>query len=78
MSRALSPSVDRPFGVARVCEEWRVPRSSFYLHRRRSSIPPSPPRKRGPKTEHSDARLTERIREVIGASPFSGEGYRKV
>ena len=78
MSRALSSSTERPYGVARVCEEWRVPRSSFYLHRKRGSTPPPPPRKRGPKTEHTDAQLTERIREVISASPFSGEGYRKV
>lgn len=78
MSRALSSSTERPYGVARVCEEWRIPRSSFYLHRKRGSTPPPPPRKRGPKTEHSDAWLTERIRAVLSASPFSGEGYRKV
>lgn len=78
MSRALSPSFERPFGVARVCEEWRIARSSFYLHRTRSSTPPPPPGKRGPKTEHTDTQLTERIREVLSASPFSGEGYRKV
>ena len=77
MSRARSSSTERPYGVARVCEEWRVPRSSFYLHRKRGSTPP-PPRKRGPKTEHTDTQLTERIREVLSASPFSGEGYRKV
>ena len=32
----------------------------------------------GPATAISDAELTERIRQVISASPFAGEGYRKV
>jgi transposase InsO family protein len=32
----------------------------------------------GPKTQISDAELTERIRAVITASSFSGEGHRKV
>ena len=35
-------------------------------------------RKRGPRTAWTDEALTERIREQIAASPFSGEGHRKV
>ena len=35
-------------------------------------------RRRGPKTAWSDAALLEKIREVIDASPFYGEGHRKV
>ncbi|MGH2382358.1 MAG: IS3 family transposase, partial [Candidatus Limnocylindria bacterium] len=34
--------------------------------------------KRGPRTEISDERLLELIREVIDESPFSGEGHRKI
>jgi hypothetical protein len=32
----------------------------------------------GPKAAWSDAELLEKIREVIDASAFHGEGYRKV
>jgi transposase InsO family protein len=41
-------------------------------------LAPAAPRKRGPKTAWTDAELTERIRGVLAASPFVGEGYRKV
>jgi putative transposase len=34
--------------------------------------------KRGPKTAHSDAEVVEAIRAVLAATPFHGEGYRKV
>jgi HTH-like domain len=34
--------------------------------------------RRGPKAAWSDAELLEKIREVIDASAFRGEGYRKV
>ncbi len=34
--------------------------------------------RRGPKTAWSDTALTEKIRAVIAASPFHGEGHRKV
>jgi transposase InsO family protein len=36
------------------------------------------PAKRGPKTLFTDAELTQRIRDVLAASPFLGEGHRKV
>ena len=36
------------------------------------------PQRRGPKAAWSDAVLLEKIREVIAASPFYGEGHRKV
>lgn len=34
--------------------------------------------KRGPKTAVSDAEIVEGIRAVLAATPFHGEGYRKV
>ncbi len=78
MSRAISPSQHKPYGVARICEEWGIARSSLYAARRRASEPASAPAKRGPKTAYTDAELTEHIRAIIEDSPFVGEGYRKV
>jgi len=39
---------------------------------------PRPSRKRGPTTEHSDEAVVMAIRAVLTATPFHGEGYRKV
>ncbi len=75
MSRAISPSTGRPYGVVRVCEEWGVSRSTFYAQR---SAPPGPTGKRGPKTPQSDSEVMAAMRAVIEASPFMGEGHRKV
>lgn len=78
MSRTISPSVGRRYGLALVCQVWEVARSSVYATRTRQTFPPPEPRKRGPKTRWGDAELTALIREVITASPWLGEGYRKV
>ena len=77
MSRATSPSVGRRYGLARACRVLEVPRSTVYAARARR-LAPGAPRKRGPKTAWTDAELTERIRGVLAASPFVGEGHRKV
>ncbi len=77
MGQAASPSAGRRYGLARVCRVLEVPRSTAYAARARR-LAPTAPRKRGPKTAWTDAELTERIREVLAASPFVGEGYRKV
>jgi transposase InsO family protein len=37
-----------------------------------------PPRRRGPEEACSDSALLEHIQAIIEASPFSGEGYRKI
>ena len=83
MSRTHSISTRRPFGVARVCEVWGVPRAAVYRHRSSThgtgaANAPRPPRRRGPRGACSDAELLVHIQEVIDASAFSGEGYRKV
>ena len=78
MSRAASSSAGRIYGVARVAREWELARSSFYHQRTRKQQPALPFQRRGPKTAWSDAALTEKIREVLAASPFYGEGHRKV
>jgi transposase InsO family protein len=54
-----------------------IPRSTVYAARTRR-LAPRALRKRGPKTEWTDAELTEQIRGVLAHSPFVGEGYRKV
>jgi transposase InsO family protein len=75
MSHATSPSMQRQYGVVRVCQEWGVCRSTFYHQR---SSPVRQPAKRGPKTAYTDEALTVQIRQVLTASPFVGEGHRKV
>ena len=74
MSRAVSPSVNRPYGVVRVCEEWNVSRSTFYSRRSEKKALG----KRGPKTKQSDEAVIAAMREVLEESPFTGEGHRKV
>lgn len=83
MSRAHSISTRRAFGMARVCQVWDVPRATVYRHRgpasgARAANSLRPPRRRGPRGACSDAELLTHIQAVIDASPFSGEGYRKV
>ena len=77
MSRTESPSTAKPYGLARVTAAWGLPRSTYYARRHRLNHPVES-RKRGPRTAWTDEVLTERIREQIAASPFSGEGHRKV
>jgi putative transposase len=76
MSRALSPGTGKPYGLARVCRVWRAARSTVYRHR----APPRevPPRRPGPVGPMPDADLVAAIRAVLAASPFHGEGHRKV
>ena len=61
--------------LATVCRVTGAPRSTIYHRRSRGDALGCRP---GPKTEVSDAVLTERIRQVITSSSFSGEGHRKV
>lgn len=78
MSRATSPSQQRCYGVVRVCQEWGLSRATFYHQQGRATQPPREPAKRGPKTAYTDEALTGHIRQVLAASPFLGEGHRKV
>ena len=77
MSWTESPSTAKPYGLARVTAAWGLPRSTYYARRHRLNHPVES-RKRGHRTAWTDEVLTERIREQIAASPFSGEGHRKV
>lgn len=76
MSRTVSPSSNKPYGVARVVAIWDLARSSFYAARQREQVPQEP-RKRGPKA-YSDSELVEKIRELLSEPVFTGEGYRKI
>jgi transposase InsO family protein len=77
MSRTISPSTDKPYGVARVAAIWSVARSSFYAARHRQRDPRLPG-KRGPKSALSDQHLIDAIRQLLAAPVFVGEGYRKI
>jgi len=77
MSQTQSPSTGRIYGRARVLAVWRLPRSTFYARQHRARKPASPQR-RGPKTSYTDTDLLERIRAILAASPFHGEGHRKI
>jgi putative transposase len=76
MSRAVSPSARRPYGILRVTRVWRTARAAVYRHRRRDA--PRPVRRPGPIGPMPDDALVGAIRALLAASPFHGEGYRKV
>ena len=76
MSQAPSPSAARPYGLARVCRVWRTARATVY--RRRAPSRAEPSRRPGPVGPMPDADLVAAIRAVLAASPFHGEGHRKV
>ena len=78
MATAISPTAGRRYGVARVCEVWDLPRSSFYAARQPAAAPAAPARRRGPKPVVSDEALLAAIRADLARSPWTGEGHRKV
>ena len=82
MSGSISPCARRRYGTARVCSAWKMPRSTFYAQSPPAADPLLPPAKmnakRGPKTALDDDALLALIRADLAASPFTGEGHRKV
>ena len=75
MSRQVSPSTDRPYGLQRVARLWGVARATVYRHRR----PGRGERRRpGPVGAMSDEALVGEIRELLRDSPFHGEGQAAV
>jgi putative transposase len=66
--------MERDLPVALVCRTLGAPRSSVYARRVRAGDRGRP----GPASSISDPDLLELIRRVLLASPFAGEGYRKV
>jgi len=76
MSEAVSPASGHRYGLARVCRVWRVARSGIYRHLTPSSS--TPPGRPGPVGAMPEDALLAAIRAVLAASPFHGEGHRKV
>ena len=76
MSRTISPVSGKPYGLAVVCRAWGLTRSTVYRHR--TPAPSTPSRRPGPTGPMPDADLVAAIRAVLAASPFHGEGHRKV
>jgi putative transposase len=76
VSRTVSPSVNRVYGLARVCTVWHVPRATLY--RRRRSEAGGSRHRPGPAGPMRDAELVDAIRELLAESGFHGEGYRKI
>ena len=77
MNTVISISTRRRYSVARLCRVWGIPRAGIYRGRRVIASP-TPRRRPGPQGPMLDAALVEAIRGVLLASPFHGEGYRKV
>jgi putative transposase len=75
MRQATSPSTGIRYGLARVCRVWGMARSTVYWRRRESR---ATGRRPGPLGACTDKDLVGQIRTVLQASPFHGEGYRKV
>lgn len=77
MSQTQSPSTGGKYGRARVLAIWVLARSTFYARQNRARQPVTSQR-RGPKTSYTDADLLEKIHAILAASPFHGEGHRKI
>jgi putative transposase len=76
MSRTVSPSSSKPYGLALVCRVWHAARATVY--RCRLPARSEPPQRPGPVGPMPDAALLAAIRAVLDATPFHGEGHRKV
>jgi transposase InsO family protein len=80
MSRETSEGVGKPYGLERVCRVLEFPRSTIYAQQARESVKVLAlrPARRGPKPKMADTDLLVAIRADLDASPFTGEGHRKV
>jgi transposase InsO family protein len=74
MSRHVSPSVGKIYGLQRVTRLWGVSRATIYRHRQE----PVARKRSGPIGAMSDEDLVPAIRQLLTDSPFHGEGYRKL
>lgn len=74
---AVAASLTRSVGLAPVCIELGIARSTLYAQKAADSGS-ALPEKRGPKPLVSDEELLAAIRNVLTDPPFLGEGYRKV
>jgi transposase InsO family protein len=80
MSGETSAGAGKPYGLERVCRVLEFARSTIYAQQARESatVVALRPQRRGPKPKLPDAELLAAIRADLAASPFTGEGHRKV
>src|SRR3954454_19068133 len=76
MSRQVSPSVGKIYGLQRVTRIWGVSRATIYRHRHCLDDVRCP--RPGPLGAMADKDLVVEIRQLLQDSPFHGEGYRKL
>ena len=78
MRGAVSCATGRRYPLTMICAVFRVARSTVYRTVTPAISAPPGTTKRGPKTRWSDAEVVAAIRLVLVATPFHGEGYRKI
>ena len=80
MSCETSEGAGKPYGLERVCRVLELPRSTIYAQQARAAatVVPLRPQRRGPKPKLPDPDLLVAIGADLDASPFTGEGHRKV
>ena len=80
MSRETSADTGKRYGLERVCRMLEFPRSTIYAQQARAAatVVSLRPQRRGPKPKLPDTDLLVAIRADLEASPFTGEGHRKV
>ena len=78
MSRETSEATGKTYGLERVCRVLEFPRSTIYAQRQAAKVVAIHPARRGPKSKVSESDLLAAIRADLTASPFTGEGHRKV
>ena len=78
MSQTTSVGTGKPYGLQRVCRVLDFARSTIYAQQAATKVVPLRPQRRGPKPKVADADLLTAIRADLAASPFTGEGHRKV
>lgn len=78
MSCDTSAATGKPYGLDRVCRVLDFPRSTVYAQQASAKVIALFPKRRGPKPKLSDIDLLAAIRADLDASPFAGEGHRKV
>lgn len=80
MSRETSVGAGKRYGLERICRVLELPRSTIYARKARAAsvVVPLHQKRRGPRPKLLDAELLAAIRTDLEASPFTGEGHRKV
>ena len=62
MSRSTSPSANKPYGLARVCRVWRIPRATACRHQSAITAPADARAKRGRHAVFADSAYSDRAR----------------